>query len=389
MKDESTKVRTPLFPTYSTIYHLLRVFDGYPKSDLTGMIQEIRNQTGTPQNPVDWSDPDKWIDERLEGTSKQVAQEIWEESNHEVNPRHIYGGYLLINTYNLLDEVGGTYTANENTALFLSRDPQLIRSIDDAEGVGELLSILATKSKATRSDLLPEWRQFLNEYSRYGTPSTIKDTLRRRLVNVIERGLVARDGNTYVITDNGIHYAAEFEKEGLNDPRREVLRAIKSYNEQQLLALREQMGTMDPYKFEQLVRDLLESMGYEDVIVTKQSGDKGVDVVATVQYGITTIKEVVQVKRHKGSINRPKVDQLRGALPYHNAIRGTIITLGKFSKGCKEAALYQGAAPITLIDGERLIELLVEHEVGIVKKPAQLFDVDTPYFDVESETIEE
>ena len=38
-------------------------------------------------------------------------------------------------------------------------------------------------------------------------------------------------------------------------------------------------------------------MGYEDVTVTQQSGNKGVDVVATVQFGITTVTEVVQVKR--------------------------------------------------------------------------------------------
>jgi len=389
MKNEETKVRTPLFPTYSTIRHLLRVFQGFQKSDVTAMVQDIRNQTGTPQNPVDWSDPDTWIDERLTGTSRELANRIWEDSAHEVNPRHIYGGYLFINTFDLLDEVAGEYRANENTEAFLNGERDLMRSIDDTEGIGELLSILTTKSRASRSDLVPEWRQFLHEYSKYGTPSTIKDTLRRRLVNLVDRGYVDREGNTYIINDKGVQYAAEFEQEGMIDPRRDVLRAIQSYNNEQTTALREKLSTMDPFQFEHLAKDLLESMGYEDVEVTKQRGDKGVDVVATVQYGITTIREVVQVKRHKRAINRPKVDQLRGALPYHDAIRGTIITLGRFSSGCEEAALYQGAAPITLIDGDRLIELLIEHEVGVLKKPAQLFDIDTNYFDVENDALTE
>ena len=68
--------------------------------------------------------------------------------------------------------------------------------------------------------------------------------------------------------------------------------------------------------------ELLEAMRYDDVEVTKESGDKGGDVVATVQFSITTITEVVQVKRQQGSIGRPILDQLRGVLSYYKAIRG-------------------------------------------------------------------
>jgi restriction system protein len=51
---------------------------------------------------------------------------------------------------------------------------------------------------------------------------------------------------------------------------------------------------MDPYSFEQLICDLLTEMGYEDVQVTEPSNDKGVDVKAVVQFGITTINEVIR-----------------------------------------------------------------------------------------------
>ena len=111
-------------------------------------------------------------------------------------------------------------------------------------------------------------------------------------------------------------------------------------------------------------------------------------LATTVQFGITTITEVVQVKRHQGSIGRPILDQLRGALPYHEALRGTIITLGVFSKGCKEAALFPGAAPIGLIDGRKLLELLVEHHIGIAERPATLYEVNEDYFTVsDDETL--
>jgi restriction system protein len=203
-------------------------------------------------------------------------------------------------------------------------------------------------------------------------------------VNLIERGFVDREGNLYIINQKGVDYAAPF-GDSKDGRRREVLGAIKAHNDDQREALREQLGAMHPYRFEQLIRELLEAMGYDDVAVTKQSGDKGVDVVATVQFGITTVTEVVQVKRHQGSIGRPVLDQLRGALPYHKAIRGTLITLGNFSKGCTEAALFPGAAPIGLINGEKLLELLIEHEIGIQKRLATLYELDSSYFEAPSE----
>jgi restriction system protein len=95
------------------------------------------------------------------------------------------------------------------------------------------------------------------------------------------------------------------------------------------------------------------------------------------------VQEVVQVKRTKSAVGRPILDQLRGALPYHDAIRGTIIALGGFTKGCEDRALFTGAAPITLIDGERLLDLLIEHEIGLQKNPAVLYEVDERYFDEE------
>jgi restriction system protein len=137
---------------------------------------------------------------------------------------------------------------------------------------------------------------------------------------------------------------------------------------------------LEPYAFEHFVKELLEAMDYENVEVTKQSGDKGGDVVANFQFGITEIKEVVQVKRSEITVRRPLIDQLRGALPYHGAIRGSLITLGKFAKGVEGAAFFPGAAPITLIDGEKLVELVEKHEVGLRRKPAYLLEIDEAFF---------
>ena len=110
------------------------------------------------------------------------------------------------------------------------------------------------------------------------------------------------------------------------------------------------------------------------------------DIIATVQFGITTITEVVQVKRHQSNIIRPVLDQLRGALPYHNALRGTLIILGNFSNGCTKAALFPGAAPITLINGDKLLDLLMEHEIGIQKRPVTMYELDDDFLKYEEKT---
>jgi restriction system protein len=384
------KVRIPYFPLYSEVKRLLGIFEEVPKGNVTGMIHTIHSQTGTPKDPVDWSDPGAWIPERLDGENAALAKKIWEGSGKTVNPRHVYGSYLFVNNYKLLEpDSAGVYRITDRGREFLKDDEKVVQQLDDAEGLPQILLILSTKGLAQRGELTDEWGEYLLNNSKFKTASSIKDSLRRRILNLVERGLVLREGNKYSITQTGMNYISKTGKVS-DDPRKKVIRAVKSYNDKQVESLREKLGRMAPYDFEHLVRDLLEAMGYEDVTVTKESGDKGVDVVATVQFGITTIKEVVQVKRQQGSIGRPVLDQLRGSLPYHGALRGTILTLGSFSKGCKEFALFQGAAPIGLIDGKRLLELLVEHNIGIVEKPATLYEIDESYFSgFEEELIEE
>lgn len=382
-------VQNPLFPLYSKVRRLIEILAGsVKKSDFHEFLKAISEQTGTPQNQVDWSNPDEWIAQRLKGADRLLATKIWEGSQKSLNPRHIYGAYLFVNSFDLLKaDTVGVFQVTERGKLFAADDPATVRVIDEVEGIPRLLAILAIHSPAKRGDLLEEWSDFLLAHSKFGKPSTIKDTLLRRTLNLVERGYVHREGNTYTITDKGIAYAADTAGSAVISSDRHVLSLVKQHNELQVAALKERLGKMNPYLFEGLIKDLLDAMKYEDVEVTKQSGDKGVDVIAHFQFGITRIKEVVQVKRHQASIGRPVLDQLRGALPLHGAFRGTIITLGKFAQGAKDVAFFPGAAPITLIDGDTLMKLLVENSVGVKQRSIKLLEMDESVFDsVDPET---
>lgn len=95
-------VRAPLFPSYADLASAIRAFEGVGTRAVRETINAIHDQTGTPQNPVDWSDPDLWIDERLSGESQEIARKIWVGSDKSQNPRHIYGCYLFINRLKLM-----------------------------------------------------------------------------------------------------------------------------------------------------------------------------------------------------------------------------------------------------------------------------------------------
>jgi len=154
-------------------------------------------------------------------------------------------------------------------------------------------------------------------------------------------------------------------------------------------SIRDILADLDPYAFEHLVKRLLEEMSYDNVTVTKRSGDGGVDVVADIELGITSVREVVQAKRHKQTIQRKDLDALRGSLHRFGAVRGTIIATSKYSKGTREAAFEPGAAPITLIDGDKLIDLLIAHGVGVRKKTLEVIDLDPEAFAEIEESLAE
>ena len=203
-------VRAPFFPIYRELKDAMRAFEGEPVKLVQETIKAIFEQTGTPENPVDWSEPDKWIDQRLSGDSRRIAHKIWVGSSKRLNPRHSYGCYLFINKVKLLDQDGGNYQLNETGKLFLKDDEAALRHLDEMEGLPKVLSLVAEQSPCKRGDILPAWSDYLKAVSLFKTSSTFKETLYRRLTNLVDRRLISRDGNTYSINDPGLLWLKGF-----------------------------------------------------------------------------------------------------------------------------------------------------------------------------------
>ena len=115
-------VQAPLFAPYADVGHAIRLFDGEPVKRVRETMKAIYEQAGTPQSPVDWSDPDTWINERLSGELRALARKVWDGSGKTLNPRYLYGCYLFINKLNLLDQDDGIYRLGERGRRFLDND---------------------------------------------------------------------------------------------------------------------------------------------------------------------------------------------------------------------------------------------------------------------------
>lgn len=374
---------TPGLSPYREVKEFLRIIKGVPYDLITQMRARIWEQVGTPQNNIDWTQPDKWIPERLEGLEKDLAMKIWRESGKSVNPRHIRGTWYFVKNHNLINEdQDRNIDITNDGKIFLNDEVNhVVTRIDRYEGLLNILQAISEHNPGKRSDILPAYIEFCNTYTNYRSESVYKSSLYDRVVNLIDRKLVERRGSVlFQITDKGINYLQSVTHaipgRMINTKQNELNNLVRSITQEARQSLLGYLLHMDPTQFEHMVGLLLQEMGYSDIEVTSPSNDKGVDVIGDISFGISSVHEVVQVKRHSGSINRQIVDLLRGSLHRFNAIRGTIITTGTFSLGAKKASLERNAAPITLIDGEKLLDLLMQYEIGITKQNVAVFEFD-------------
>jgi HJR/Mrr/RecB family endonuclease len=132
---------------------------------------------------------------------------------------------------------------------------------------------------------------------------------------------------------------------------------------------------MHPRQVELLIGQLLTAIGFEEVEVTRYSGDGGIDVDATLTVGgVTRVRTAIQVKRWKSNVTGSTVRELRGSLMSDQ--RGLIMTTAGFTKDALTESQASGKTPISLIDGRRLVQLLVEKQVGVRRKTVSLLELN-------------
>jgi len=144
----------------------------------------------------------------------------------------------------------------------------------------------------------------------------------------------------------------------------------------------ELLSQVSPAYFETIVLDLLHKLGYGTgrvgLLRVGRSGDGGIDgVISLDRLGLE--KVYVQAKRWQSSVGRPDVQAFYGALAGQRANRGVFITTSTFTQ---QAVEFAGSVErIVLVDGARLAELMIEHEVGVASRAVRIPKIDSDYFE--------
>jgi restriction system protein len=145
--------------------------------------------------------------------------------------------------------------------------------------------------------------------------------------------------------------------------------------------LRKHLLKIQPQKFEELIRSLLEEMGFEEAETTPYSNDKGVDVRGILRANqLSTVKIAIQAKRWTRNVPSQVVRNLRGSLKVADAEQGLIITPSDFTPEAKTEAQASGKTPISLINGEQLVDLLIRYQVGVKQEQYTVPAIDEEYW---------
>lgn len=177
------------------------------------------------------------------------------------------------------------------------------------------------------------------------------------------------------------------ESDSSTTPEESIQKATKQIDQSLRAELLEHLSDIDPYRFEQVVIDVLFAMGYggsreEATHVTKRSNDGGIDgIINEDRLGLDVI--YVQAKRYqaKATIGRREIQSFVGALAGQQANKGVFITTSDFKQ---TAVDYAQNVPqkIILINGDRLAELMIEYGVGVsTTRAVSLKKIDTDYFE--------
>ena len=169
-------------------------------------------------------------------------------------------------------------------------------------------------------------------------------------------------------------------------PTEQLELAYSSLNDDLATDILQKARDMSPYKFEQLVLDLLLNMGYggtnkDMAMVTPLSHDNGVDgIIPEDALGLDKI--YIQAKRYKdGVVGKPEIQQFIGALNEQKASKGVFVTTSTFTQGAKESA-SKATSKIVLIDGMALAKYMIEFNVGVSTKKTYIVKrIDTDYFE--------
>jgi len=172
-------------------------------------------------------------------------------------------------------------------------------------------------------------------------------------------------------------------------PRSSQIQALKNRAAYQIFRSDLENDILDQLKaaslafFERIVVELLVAMGYggsrHDAETVPRGPDGGIDgIIKEDRLGLDFI--YVKAKRWDATVGRPEIQKFAGALQERHARKGLFITTSDFSSDAQRFA-ERIDSKIILIDGHRLVELMIDHNVGVsTQRSYEVKKIDSDYF---------
>lgn len=133
-----------------------------------------------------------------------------------------------------------------------------------------------------------------------------------------------------------------------------------------------ELAALSPEDFERFCRNLLRAYGFRKVKVTRVSKDGGIDGFGQLKVGFAYFNVAFQCKRWRDSIGRPEINQFRGDIQGDYEM-GIFFTTSRFSPDAKANSLKKGAAPVTLIDGETIVDIMLSQKFGVEQEELTIY----------------
>ncbi len=169
-------------------------------------------------------------------------------------------------------------------------------------------------------------------------------------------------------------------------PQDLIDRGIKRLRSQLVDDLLEQIKSISPVAFENLILQVLAKMGYGGGDPRRIQGvprgpDGGIDgTIDEDKLGLDQI--YIQAKRYAdNSVGRPTIQSFVGAMTGGGCKKGVFVTSSVFTSEAKAFANGLKDVRLVLIDGVGLAKLMIEHCVGVqVKETIQVARLDQDFF---------
>lgn len=193
---------------------------------------------------------------------------------------------------------------------------------------------------------------------------------------------ITEAGRTRVLGSDADHQAAGRSGGASSTNLRDLVNQSRDDAKSRLLL---ELKQLTPSGFERFCKELLGQLGYQDVAVTRRSGDGGIDGYGDYRQGAVRIKSAFQAKRWTDNpVGRPEIDRFRGAIQ-GDYDHGVFITTSRFTKDAENSSFRKGAITILLLDGSSITDLMLERGIGVVKEPIYMYEIEPEFFDFDDE----